>query len=554
MFHVEHVLVIIFKMLIKGQLIDIHKREIYPVGIEVKDGIILRIDRIRDVQKNYIMPGLIDSHIHIESSMLTPGAFATAAVGHGTIGVVADPHEIANVMGISGVRFMMEDASKVPLKFWFGAPSCVPATIYETSGATIDASGTEELLKNPEIKFLSEMMNFPGVIYDDPIVLEKIKIAKKCNKPIDGHAPGLRGDLLKKYVNSGISTDHECSTLDEALEKIGLGMKILIREGSAARNLNSLKSLVNTNPDMIMLCCDDIHPEMLLKRHINKLISALFNDGFDVFNLVRAATINPVIHYGLDAGLLRVGDKADFIVVDDVSKMNIIETWINGEKVFDKGKVLFKYPGAKPMNNFNCTPIEMDDLVIERKTDKIRVIKTFDGELTTGELIVEVGASNFISTDSKSDILKIVVKDRYKNALPAVGFISGFGLKSGAFASSIAHDSHNIIAVGVDDFDIVSAVNEVIRCKGGLSVADGEDLDSMELNIGGIISDKSCSDVAAGYEFLSEKVKDLGCKLTAPFMTLSFMALLVIPELKIGDKGLFDVRKFEPVNLFVERV
>jgi adenine deaminase len=538
-------------MIVKGKLIDVHKREIYPARIEVAADRIVRIERISENCTNYIMPGLIDAHIHIESSMLTPGAFAKMAVSHGTIGVIADPHEIANVMGLEGVKYMLDDSEEVPFKFWFGAPSCVPATVFETNGATINANDIEWLFKNCKINHLAEMMNFPGVIFDNPEVIKKLKIARKYNKPVDGHAPGIGGEMLKKYVASGISTDHECSKLSEALEKIGLGMKILIREGSAARNLDALQALINTNPEAIMLCSDDIHPEMLLVQHINKILRKLFERGFDIFNVIRAATVNPVKHYGLNAGLVREGDTADFIVVDDLMSMNVIETWIDGEKVFDRGKVLFKYAGSRNVNNFNCTPIEMDNLVIERKQNTMRVIKAFDGELLTSELIVDSGENRFVTTDTKNDILKIIVKDRYNNAPPSTGFIKGFGLKSGAFASSIAHDSHNIIAVGVNDFDILSVVNEVIRCKGGLAVSDGENIDSMELNIAGIISDKPCSAVAAGYEFLSNKVKALGCELSAPFMTLSFMALLVIPELKIGDKGLFNVKDFKMTSLFV---
>jgi adenine deaminase len=538
-------------MEIKAQLVDVHKREVYPAIIIINDGRIAHVERISETQKTFIMPGLIDAHIHVESSMLTPSAFALTAVTHGTVGVVADPHEIANVLGIEGVKFMISDAAKVPFKFWFGAPSCVPATDYETNGATINAKDIEKLLKGSNIKYLAEMMNFPGVIFNDPEVIKKLEIAEKYGKPIDGHAPGLRGEMLKKYISAGISTDHECSNIEEAKEKIDLGMKILIREGSAARNLDALKKLLISNPDMIMLCSDDIHPEMLLKRHINKLISKLVREGFNLIDIIRSATVNPVDHYGLETGLLREGDRADFILVDSIADMNVLETWINGKKVFDRGKVLFTYSGAKQINNFYCNPIQANDLVIERKHNKMKVIKAFDGELITTEQIVDSGINSFVETNTSLDILKIVVKDRYRNTPPAVGFISGFGLKKGAFAGSIAHDSHNIIAIGVNDFDIVSVVNQIIKTKGGLAVSDGKSIDSVELNIAGIISDKPCSDVAAGYESLSNKVKALGCKLNAPFMTLSFMALLVIPELKIGDRGLFNVKDFKLTSLFV---
>jgi adenine deaminase len=533
-------------MIIQGQLVDIHTRSVFPARIEVVKGRIKSIVRLSNAPEQFIMPGLIDAHIHIESSMLTPGAFAMEAVKKGTIGVVSDPHEIANVLGIEGVRFMMTDGKKVPFRFWFGAPSCVPATDFETSGARLEGDDLEELLKDPEIFYLSEMMNYPGVIYSEDQVISKIELAKKYKKPIDGHAPGISGKELKKYVTAGISTDHECSTLSEALEKSSLGMKILIREGSAARNLDALQDMIKIRPEMLMLCSDDIHPEMLIKRHINKIVALLINRGFDVFDVIRSASLNPVLHYNLDCGLLRVGDRADFIVSDSLKEMNILETWIDGKRVFKRGRILFNYKGAHPVNRFNCTLIGMDDLLVKNQGRKIRVIGVTDGELTTKELITGIADSKYVSSDPQKDILKIVVKDRYNDGPPAMGFITGFGLKNGAFAGSIAHDSHNIIAVGVDDFDIVAAINEVIRCEGGLAVSDGDNIDSMELKIGGIMSDRNCGDVAGGYQYLSDKVKILGCNLCA-----SFMALLVIPELKIGDKGLFNVLDFKKTSLFV---
>ena len=538
-------------MKIQGQLVDIHSRSVFPARIDIVNGRINSVVKIDLAPDQYIMPGLIDAHIHIESSMLSPGAFACEAVKKGTIGVVSDPHEIANVLGIEGVRFMMSDGKKMPFRFWFGAPSCVPATDFETSGARLEGDDLEELLKDPEILYLSEMMNYPGVIYNVEQVMSKISLAKKYKKPIDGHAPGIRGKDLEKYVKAGISTDHECGSLNEALEKASLGMKILIREGSAARNLDALQDMIKMRPEMVMLCSDDIHPEMLIKRHINKLIALLINRGFDVFDVIRAATLNPVLHYNLDSGLLRKGDRADFIISDSLKEMNILETWIDGKRVFRNGKTLFNYKGAEAVNRFNCSPVGMDDLLVKNLGGKIRVIGVSDGELTTKEILADMEWSMFITSDTKRDILKIVVKDRYNDCPPAVGFISGFGLKSGAFASSIAHDSHNIIAVGVEDFDILEAINEVVRCKGGLAVCYDDNIDSMELKIGGIMSDKNCRDVAGSYQYLSDKVKFLGCNLNAPFMTLSFMALLVIPDLKIGDKGLFNVLKFTETSLFV---
>lgn len=539
-------------MKIAGQLVDIHKMDIYPAEISVSGSTITRIVRLDSAPEIYILPGLIDAHIHIESSMITPGAFAMTAVKHGTVGVVSDPHEIANVLGIAGVEFMIDDAKKVPLNFYFGAPSCVPATSFESSGAVLDHEKVKDLLMSDEIKYLSEMMNFPGVIYDDKEVLRKIETAKKLGKPIDGHAPGLSGDMLRKYVSAGISTDHECSSLEEAQEKIALGMKILIREGSAARNLNALKALYNTNPESVMLCSDDLHPEMLRERHINKLIAGLISEEFDAFDVLRSATINPVQHYKLEIGLLRQGDNADFILVDSLAKMNVLETWIKGERVFAEGQVYFEYKAGNAVNNFNCLPLKDADIRVKNTNEMIRVITAKEGELLTGEIHHSAGNSDYISTDISEDLLKIVVKDRYKNSPPAIGYIKGFGLKRGAFASSIAHDSHNIISIGTNDTDIVNSINEIVSQKGGLAVSSNGKTTGLQLNIGGIMTTRSCEDIAADYENLNILVKSLGCTMQAPFMTLSFMALLVIPDLKIGDQGLFDVKKFEKVSLFVE--
>jgi adenine deaminase len=540
-------------MNVHGNLIDIHRKEIYPALITIERGKIKKISKTRKSVNGFIMPGLIDSHIHIESSMATPGSFAIAAVSRGTTGVVSDPHEIANVLGIEGVKFMLEDSIKVPLKFWFGAPSCVPATNFESSGNTINSEGIKELLMNPEIKFMAEMMNLPGVIYDDPEVHKKIKIAKEYNKPIDGHAPGLTGENLKKYVSAGITTDHECSTLEEAKEKISLGMKILIREGSAAKNMNALKDLIRTDPEKVMLCSDDLHPEMLVKRHLDKIISSLINEGFNVFDVIRSCTINPTEHYNLNAGLLRPGDAADFIIVNDYKTMKVLETWINGEMVYNRGRVLFNYPGSESINKFNCSELNASNITIKDQGKKIRVIEALDGELITRETIWRPASdSKFVDADMESDILKIVVKDRYNDSPPAIGFIKRFGLKQGAFASSVAHDSHNIICIGTNDDDIAAAINEIVRMKGGLSVVSRGKVNSLQLSIAGIISDQPVNDVATKYETLSEMVKSFGCTMSAPFMTLSFMALLVIPDLKISDKGLFDGRSFKLVPLYVD--
>ncbi|HRR92497.1 MAG TPA: adenine deaminase [Bacteroidales bacterium] len=539
-------------MKIKGNIVDIFKKEIYSADIIIDGSKIMDIRRANGGE-NYILPGLIDAHIHIESSMCTPGAFAAEAVSRGTTAVVSDPHEIANVLGIEGVKFMIEDSRKVPLKFFFGAPSCVPATNFETSGASIGPDETNQLLRMPEIKYLAEMMNFPGVIYGENQVLAKIELAKKHGKPADGHAPGLTGENLKKYVRAGISTDHECISIQEAREKLELGMKILIREGSAARNLDSLKDLLRTNSDMVMLCSDDLHPEMLLQRHIDKLIARLVREGFNLFDIIRSCTLNPAIHYGLEAGLLRPGDPADLVIVDNPREMNVIETWINGKKVYDRGKVLFNYSGTIPANNFNCSEISAESIKIKPSGKYMRIIEAFEGQLVTGEKIETISSNKkFVDADPSEDILKIVVKDRYKDSPPAVGFIKGFGLKEGAMASSVAHDSHNIICVGVNDNDIIPAINEIIRGKGGLALATNGRVDYLPLPVAGIMSDKPVREIAEIYQKLTLLAGEKGCRLQAPFMTLSFMALLVIPELKIGDKGLFDGRNFRFVPLMFD--
>ncbi len=540
-------------MEISGRIVDIHNRLIFPGTVYFNRGVIERTVQIESSPDVLIMPGLTDAHIHIESSMITPGSFAKAAVSRGTTAVVSDPHEIANVLGVDGVKFMIEESEKVPLKFFFGAPSCVPATSFERNGSSLNHEDIRELLNLPEIKYLSEMMNFPGVIYDDPEVLKKIDIAIKKGKPIDGHAPGLTGEKLRKYVSAGITTDHECRTIEEAREKISVGMKIIIREGSAARNLDALKELFNSNPDMIMLCSDDLHPEMLAKRHINKLVARLISEGYDLFDVLRSCTVNPAKHYNLETGLLQPGQPADFILVDDYHTMNVIETWINGEKVFGKGSVNFEYPKAIPVNKFNCTEITPEHISVPWNNGKLRIIQAFDKELITGEEYETPAGGKVISSDPGSDRLKIVVKDRYFDSPPAKGFIRGFGLKRGAFASSVAHDSHNIICVGTSDEDIVSAVNEIVRLKGGLAVSSGGEIWSLPLEIAGIMSDRSCEEVASEYEDLNNLVQSFGCKLSAPFMTLSFMALLVIPELKISDSGLFDGNKFCHVPLFLNQ-
>lgn len=538
-------------MIIAGKIIDVHKRCIYPGIITVTAG---KIESITETEKSpdvFIMPGLADAHVHIESSMLVPSHFAVAAVKHGTVAVVADPHEIANVLGRQGVEFMLDNAKNVPLKMVFGAPSCVPATQSESAGAKITAADIKELLKEGRVKFLAEMMNFPGVIYNDAEVYNKLEAARDAGVPIDGHAPGLTGEELKKYIGAGITTDHECTSIEEALEKISGGMKILIREGSAAKNLEVLAPLLNYYPDEVMLCTDDLHPETLAKGHINILVARLISMGYDKFNVIKAASANAFKHYKIKAGLLRPGEPADFIIVDDPAKMNILQTWIDGECVFQDGRTLFSPGEVEKVNKFKCTRLLQDEIRVINEGGKINVIVARNGELLTDSEIVRTTEDPFVVSDTEDDILKIVVKERYNDKPPASAFIKGFGLKRGAMASSVAHDSHNIIAVGTNDRDIVDAINMIVDAGGGMSVVSEDGADILKLPVAGIMSDLPVTAMASRYEKLSETVKGLGCKLDAPFMTLSFMALLVIPRLKISDKGLFDGLAFHHIPLFV---
>ncbi len=541
------------KLTIKGNIVDVIGRRIYKGIVYIENEIIVKIEEKEVEEDIFIMPGFINSHVHIESSMLTPASFAEIAVKHGTVAVVSDPHEIANVCGNNGINFMLQSGKKTPLKFFFGAPSCVPATSFETSGHILSSKDIDNLLKRDDIYFLSEMMNFPGVIYKDSEVLKKIEFAHKYKKKIDGHAPGLSGNDLKKYADAGISTDHECITIEEAVEKIKFGIKIQIREGSAAKNFESLYQLIDLYPDMIMLCTDDSHPDDLLNGHINLLVKRALNKNLDLFNVLRSVSYNVVSHYNIDVGLLQTGDKADFIIVDNLKSLNIEKTFINGNIVYDGKSTTFTNKETTIINNFNCNKINESDIKIENAGEKIKVINIIDGELFTQSFIYSHKQTDkYISSNINDDILKIVVVNRYKPSKPIIGFIKNFGLTKGAIAGSIAHDSHNIIVVGTSDSEMVIAVNKIIEIKGGIVVCNNDQTDFLELEIAGLMTNKNIYRVAKKYELLDFKAKTLGTKLKAPFMTLSFMALLVIPELKIGDKGLFDGNKFELTSLFTK--
>ncbi|RLA92534.1 MAG: adenine deaminase [Deltaproteobacteria bacterium] len=537
---------------VSGNIVDVLNSRIYPGQLKISRGRIVDIASDNRKYKTYLIPGLVDAHIHIESSMLPPSEFARIAVTKGTVATVSDPHEIANILGEAGVSYMIADAKTVPIKFYFGAPSCVPATPFETAGASLGPEEVEELLRRDEIKYLAEVMNFPGVINDDPKIIKKIENAKRYSKPIDGHAPGLRGKDLKKYVSLGISTDHECFTREEALEKIRTGMKIQIREGSAARNFEELIPIGEKDYESCMFCSDDKHPDDLIEGHINELVKRALNYGLDIMKVLRIASVNPIFHYGLDVGLLRVGDYADFLEIDNFSDFTILKTYINGEVVAEKGRSLMSKRPSKLVNNFKTNKKSISDFALPYKNGKINVIEAIDGQLITNRLVEPPKkVSGYVESDIERDILKIVVVNRYQDARVAIGFIKNFGLKKGAIASSVAHDSHNIISVGVDDETICRAVNLIIENKGGICAVAGDKKIVLPLPIAGIMSNEDYDQVARKYIELDKMAKSLGSPLSAPFMTLSFMALPVIPKLKLSDRGLFDGEQFKFIDVFV---
>ena len=539
---------------LSGRLVDIFQRRIYPAVVTISNGRIQSINPVDQVPEDtYIMPGFIDAHIHIESSMLIPSEFARLATVHGTVATISDPHEIANILGLEGIRYMIDNGKQVPFHFYFGAPSCVPATPFETAGATIDGDAIRLLFQRDKLHYLSEMMNFPGVLNSDPLVMEKIAIAKQLQKPIDGHAPGLCGQEAMRYIQAGITTDHECATLKEAQDKISYGMKILIREGSAARDYEVLHPLIKSHPTQVMFCSDDKHPNELVDGHINQLVQrSIMNHGYDTMDVLQAACYTPIHHYQLDVGCLRPGDTADFIVVNNLHDFQVKSTYISGQLVAQSGEPLISRIEATTINQFNCKPKKMDELAIPSQPGKLRVIQAIDGQLITHEKIMDpcIEKGLFVPDPSR-DLLKIAVINRYKEAPPGLAFIHGFGLKKGAIASSIAHDSHNIICVGTNDKDMCQAINALIEHKGGISVASDETTHVLPLPVGGIMSTEDGYAVARDYVNIDHQAKQLGTTLKAPFMTLSFMALLVLPSLKLSDKGLFDGNRFEFVPLTV---
>lgn len=540
---------------VTGNLVEIASRVVRPVQITFNEVGIRSVDPIGGDPSGlpYLLPGFIDSHVHVESSMLTPSQFAAVAVTHGTIATVSDPHEIANVLGTRGVQYMLDDAKRVPFKFCFGAPSCVPATSFETAGSTLDVDDTKTFLEHPDIHYLAEMMNYPGVLRREHDVMTKLGLSKRLGKPIDGHAPGLRGEQAREYFSAGISTDHECFSLDEAVDKLQVGAIIQIREGSAARNFDALWPLIDRYPGRVMFCSDDKHPDDLLHGHINLLCRRAIEKGCDPFHVMTAACLVPARHYGLPVGSLRVGDPADFIEVDSLEHFDVLRNFIDGMCVAEQGKSLINVPPAPVINHFDCSLKSIDDFrVVAHGSGPIRVIVAHDRLLTTSCQVCmpKIVAGNVVA-DPQQDILKLSVVNRYQDARPTTALVRSFGLRRGAIAGSVAHDSHNVIGVGASDAELCRAVNAVIENRGGLAAVDGDRVETLPLPVAGLMSNLSCREVASQYEKLEAIAKDLGSPLQSPFMTLSFMALLVIPSLKLSDKGLFDGDQFEFVDLFV---
>ncbi len=531
---------------LRGNVVNITAQRIAPAEVLIKDGRIASIAEISGPVDGYIMPGFIDAHVHIESSMLVPSEFARLAVLHGTVATVSDPHEIANVVGVEGVEFMIKNGSGVPFHFFFGAPSCVPATVFETAGARIDADAVGRLLEREEVRYLSEVMDFPGVLNAQAEVMKKIAHAHRLGKPVDGHAPGLHGELAKRYIAAGISTDHECFAAAEARDKLAHGMWIQVREGSAAKNFEALIDLLHDHSHRMMLCSDDKHPDGLVEGHINLLCSRAVKRGIDVFKVLSAACINPIEHYKLPVGQLRVGDPADLIVVKDLTQFAVERTYVRGELVAENGRSLIERVEIGQINCFQRTAIAVEDLHVPAQKEDLLVIEALDGQLITRKLWIPptvIGAA--CTADIDKDLLKIAVVNRYTEAPVACAWITGTGIQRGAIAGSVAHDSHNIVAMGTNDDDLCMAINMVIEHKGGISLADGTHHRVLPLPIAGLMSDGDAWTVADAYASLDREAKALGSTLTAPYMTLSFMALLVIPHLKLSDLGLFDGDAFK---------
>ncbi len=535
-----------------GTVVDIEGRRLF--GARVKVNTRGRIEAVlpeASPAPGFILPGFVDAHVHIESSLVAPAAFARAAVRHGTVAAVADPHEIANVLGAAGVAFMLDEAARTPFHVAFGVPSCVPATPFETAGAVLGAEAVAALLDRPGVTHLAEMMNVPGVLQGDRSVLAKLAAARARGKPIDGHAPGLRGEALRRIVRAGITTDHECLGLEEALEKAALGMKILLRRGSAARLFEPLLPVLARHPGACMFCSDDKHPGDLLAGHIDELVRIAVAAGADLFDVLRAACLNPVRHYRLDAGLLRPGDRADWIEVEDLRAFRVRRTVIGGRVLAEAGEA--RLPALAPLsvpNAFALRPVTAAAFRMAARPGACRLIGVRDGDLVTdAATCCPTLRDGTVVADPSRDLVKLAVINRYlPDAPPALALAAGTGLGRGAFAASVAHDSHHVIAAGVDDEALADAVNAVVAHGGGLAAAGGAAAArTLPLPLAGLMSPGTCEAAAAGHQAVDAAARACGCRLRAPFMTLSFLALPVIPALKLTDKGLFDAGRFAPV-------
>ena len=526
---------------LRGNVVDVVGQRIFPGEVRIEEGVIVSITEVEGPVENHLLPGFIDAHVHVESSMLVPSEFARLAVLHGTVGTVSDPHEIANVLGEEGVEFMIRNGKEVPFHYFFGAPSCVPATVFETAGARLDAQAVGRLLAREEVRYLSEMMDFPGVLNGDGEVLEKIAHAQRLGKPVDGHAPGLRGEQAGRYIAAGMSTDHECFTAEEALDKLQRGMWVQVREGSAAKNFDALVGLLHDHSDRMMFCSDDKHPDGLVENHINELCARAVAHGIDVFKVLRAACINPLDHYRLPVGRLRLGDAADLIIVKDLVSFKVARTFVRGELVAENGRSYIERVPVDPINRFVRSAIRLTDLRVPATTEDLLTIEALDGQLITRKRwIPPTVVDGACAADVSKDLLKLAVVNRYTDAPVSVAWITGTGFKRGAIAGSVAHDSHNIVAIGTNDTDLCEAINTVIEHKGGIGLADGSHRRVLPLPVAGLMSDGDAWTVADAYAALDSEAKAMGSTLAAPYMTLSFMALLVIPHLKLSDLGLFD--------------
>lgn len=548
------------------KVINVFSHEIVEGDLAIDSGKIIGIGSYKgkkeiDMKGKYICPGLIDGHIHIESSMLSPKEFTKAVVLKGTTTIIADPHEIANVCGLEGIKYILDETDDVPLNVFVMLPSCVPATFFETSGAILEKNELKSFINNPRVLGLGEVMNYPAIINGESKMLDKINMAKDYNKIIDGHGPNIRDEDLNAYKIAGIKTEHECSTVEEMNERIREGMYIAIREGSAAKNLKSLlKGITKENSRRCMLCADDRHPEDILNEgHIDNSVRIAIKSGIDPISAIKMASLNTAECYGLkNLGAIAPGYDADFIILDDLENFNIVKVFKNGKLVVDNNKPLFNFnikSNSLVTNTINIKKVTKEDLNIKMNRNTTNVIKVISKSILTKkvERKVLLDEDQLFKYDSLNDIVKIAVVERHKaTGNVGLGLVENFGIKGGAIASTIAHDSHNIVVIGDNDEDMILAINEVKKIGGGITICSkGKVLESLELKIAGLMSELPIEKVSKKLgEMLSIAYNNLKVnKDIQPFMTLAFLALPVIPEIKITDKGLFDVNNFKFISI-----